>query len=77
MAGVVGADGLARAEAAAGLRIVVEGRGIGERRKQIGVVGEAAAGGIGGGEVGEGQAGFEAQAMGARQIALFRVPAGS
>jgi len=55
VAGVVIRDSLACGETAFGLRIVVEGAGIGEGLEQGGRVGESAAGGIGGGEVGDGQ----------------------
>jgi hypothetical protein len=74
VAGVVGADGFACGEAAAGLGIVVEGAGIREGVEKIGWVREAAAGGVGGGEVGERQAGGETLPVGAGERGLFGVP---
>jgi len=53
MALIVADYGFAGLEAAAGVGVVVEGGGIGERGEQVGRIGEAAAGGIGGGEIGE------------------------
>ena len=72
--GIVGADGLAGGEEAAGLGIVVEGAGIGERGEQGRRVGEAAARGIGLGEVGSRETGFEALAVRAREVGFFGVP---
>jgi hypothetical protein len=63
---IVSRDGLASGEEAVGLRVVVEGARIGERGEQGRRVGEAAAGGIGGSQVGDREAGFYALAVRAR-----------
>jgi hypothetical protein len=46
MAGIVIADRLTGAQQAARLRIVVECLGVRERRKKLGIIGKAAAGGV-------------------------------
>ena len=74
MAGIVIADGLAGAQQAARLRIVVECLGVRERRKKLGIIGKAAAGGVRGRQVGNRFARLGAQPVRPRQPAFFRVP---
>ena len=71
---IVAADCLSCVEGSAGLGIVVEGLGLGEGGKQVRWIAESAAGGIGGCEVGNGQAGLGAEAMGAGQEAFLGIP---
>ena len=75
--GIVAANGLARGEDAAGLGIVVESGWVGESGEQVDRVREAAAGWIGGGEVGDGQAGCGAKAMGAGKRTFLGIPVGA
>ena len=75
--GIVGRDGLASGEEAVGLGVLDEGAGTSERGEEGRRIGEAAAGGIGGSQVGDGQAGRDAIAMRACEVGLFGVPIGS
>ncbi len=72
--GVIAANSLTCAKQASGLRIVVQGLGIGERRQQSAVEREAAASGIRGRKVGNRQSLLKAPAVSKSQLALLRVP---
>jgi hypothetical protein len=72
--GIVGRNGLTRGEHSQRVGVVVQRSGVSQRREQIGVVGEAAVGGIGDGEVDHGVAGGAMSTQGRGERVFGEVP---